>query len=435
MSEANGDSGLPELPDAWGWKAVETLADRGGVFTDGDWILSEDLKSGTDVRLLQLGDVGVGVFLDKSSKWISQQRFDEIGCTQLETGDLLISRMAEPIARACVLPSLPYPAITAVDVSILRIRAGAGVNRRWLMHTFNSAVVRVQVEREASGTTRKRITRTKLGRVMVPVPPIDEQDDIVGTLSEIERQLHRGDEALATASNAMRALVRAFYRDLGFGLQDLPEGWQRKRLSEIAECKLGKMLDAQKNEGVERPYLRNISVQWGHFDLRDLKEMRIKDSETQRFEVRRGDLMMCEGGEPGRCAIWDRDERIFFQKALHRIRPTEAVSATYLQRYIAFAAQAGSLERHLTGTTIKHLPGNKLAAIDIPLPPVAEQREIVRRASELDEQLAPITEAVAVARRQRERLLRAALNAAVLGRLKTSITANRAAEKSATDVA
>ncbi len=84
MSKTNGDGRLPELPDSWEWKAVETLADKGGVFTDGDWILSEDLTSGTDVRLIQLGDLGVGAFLDKSSKWISRQRFGEIGCTQLE---------------------------------------------------------------------------------------------------------------------------------------------------------------------------------------------------------------------------------------------------------------------------------------------------------------------------------------------------------------
>ncbi|MBA3421586.1 MAG: restriction endonuclease subunit S [Thermoleophilaceae bacterium] len=339
--------------------------------------------------------------------------------------------MAEPIARACVLPDLPYPTITAVDVSVLRIRADAGINRRWVMHALNSALVRGQAEREASGTTRKRITRKKLGRVMVPMPPIGEQDQIVGTLSEIGRQLDHAEEALTRASNGMRALSRAFYRDLGFGLQDLPEGWQRKQLSEIAECKLGKMLDAQKNEGTARPYLRNMSVQWGHFDLGDVKEMRIKDSEAERFEVRRGDLMMCEGGEPGRCAIWDRDEVMFFQKALHRIRPTEAVSATYLQRYFAFAAQAGALERHLTGTTIKHLPGNKLAAIDIPVPPLAEQREIVRRASDLDEQLAPVAEGVAVAGRQRGHLLRAALNAAALGRLRAGIPPNSASENSA----
>ncbi len=109
MNEADRDGHRPELPDGWEWKPVEALAEAGGVFTDGDWILSEDLKSGTDVRLIQLGDVGVGAFLDKSSKWISQQRFDEIGCTQLQAGDLLVSRMAEPLARACMLPPSTPP--------------------------------------------------------------------------------------------------------------------------------------------------------------------------------------------------------------------------------------------------------------------------------------------------------------------------------------
>jgi type I restriction enzyme S subunit len=222
----------------------------------------------------------------------------------------------------------------------------------------------VRLAEISHATTLPSVRKTDVVRLLIPVPPLDDQRQIVETLSGLKRRLDFGESLLATVSETMRALVRSFYRDLGLGLQDLPNGWERRKLAEIAECKLGKMLDSQKNKGTARPYLRNISVQWGRFHLSDLKEMRIKEDEIERFEVRPGDLLMCEGGEPGRCAIWDRDEQVFFQKALHRIRPTEAVLATYLQRYFAFSAQAGILERHFTGTTIKHLPGRDSAARD-----------------------------------------------------------------------
>jgi len=97
-------------------------------------------------------------------------------------------------------------------------------------------------------------------------------------------------------------------------------GWQRKRVADLAQHSLGKMLDKAKNRGEPRPYLRNLNVRWFDFDLTDVLEMRFLPSEVERYTVRKGDVVVCEGGYPGRAAIWERDEPIFFQKALHRVR-------------------------------------------------------------------------------------------------------------------
>src|SRR5690348_12494404 len=100
----------------------------------------------------------------------------------------------------------------------------------------------------------------------------------------------------------------------------LPRGWVAARMGQIADVQLGKMLDKQKNKGQARRYLRNINVRWGSFDLSDLAEMRMSDDETQMFDVRDGDLMVCEGGEPGRAAVWKLgDKDLAFQKALMRV--------------------------------------------------------------------------------------------------------------------
>lgn len=164
---------------------------------------------------------------------------------------------------------------------------------------------------------------------------------------------------------------------------ELPEGWEWKQLGQIADCRLGKMLDKEKNVGELRPYLRNINVQWGTFHLDDIKEMRITESEIERYEVRSGDLVVCEGGEPGRCAVWRDDRTMFFQKALHRVRPDETVSVDYLHHYLRLAAFSGRLEPLLTGTTIKHLPGINLARVHVAVPPLDTQHRIVERLSHL----------------------------------------------------
>ncbi|MBR2564282.1 MAG: restriction endonuclease subunit S [Paenibacillus sp.] len=156
---------------------------------------------------------------------------------------------------------------------------------------------------------------------------------------------------------------------------EAPDGWEWARLGSIAEADLGKMLDAAKNKGLPRPYLRNINVRWGVFDLTDLLEMRIQDEEVERYSVLKGDLVVCEGGEPGRCAIWEAENGVFFQKALHRVRP-HLVSSEYVFLVIYALSLSGLTERYFTGTTIKHLTGQALKALLIPIPPIHEQGRI-----------------------------------------------------------
>ena len=159
----------------------------------------------------------------------------------------------------------------------------------------------------------------------------------------------------------------------------IPEGWKWVRLGEICESCLGKMLDGIKNQGKMRKYLRNLNVRWFCFDLSDLLEMKIKDEELEKFSARKGDLLICEGGYPGRSAIWNEDYDICFQKAVHRVR---FFNTPYMPRllnlYLFLLSENGKIEKYLTGEGIRHLTGVKLKQILFPLPPLAEQEEIVR---------------------------------------------------------
>ena len=194
---------------------------------------------------------------------------------------------------------------------------------------------------------------------------------------------------------------------------ELPEGWCWARLSNVASIQLGKMLDKQKNQGELVPYLGNANVQWGKFDLANVKSMPMGETDRAKFALSEGDLIVCEGGVPGRCAIWASNETMHYQKALHRIRCDKRLLLnTYCELYICFIVQSHVWDSCFTGTTIKHLPAQTLSNWLIPLPPLAEQRRIVKRV----DGLMPLIEEYGALEDARE-----ALDAVLPGRLRKSV--------------
>ena len=153
--------------------------------------------------------------------------------------------------------------------------------------------------------------------------------------------------------------------------------WEKVKLGDVTDSCLGKMLDQVKNKGEYQPYLANVDVRWGSFDLENLSLMRFEASEQERYGLKYGDLVICEGGEPGRCAIWkDQIPGMKIQKALHRVRVHDCVDYRYLYYWFLLAGKTGELEQYFTGATIKHMPGEKLKSVIITKPPIEVQRKI-----------------------------------------------------------
>lgn len=146
-----------------------------------------------------------------------------------------------------------------------------------------------------------------------------------------------------------------------------------------AEAVLGKMLDKNKNTGTDRFYLANINIRWGKFDLKNLKTIKVEEDEIERYSLEKGDLVICEGGEPGRCAVWKETiPNMLIQKALHRVRFTASYNSHFAHFFMMYIASSGQLSAHFTGSTIKHLTGTGLKNVMFPICSLEEQNQIVR---------------------------------------------------------
>jgi type I restriction enzyme, S subunit len=181
----------------------------------------------------------------------------------------------------------------------------------------------------------------------------------------------------------------------------LPETWPVQRLGDVFETQLGKMLSQKAHGGdAPKPYLRNKNVQWGSIDTSDMLKMDFSEREKAKFQLCPGDLLVCEGGVPGRAAIWNGAiEECYYQKALHRLRPRNgSMTNEFMLYWLYFSFDLQNLYGVAgASSTIAHLPETQLKALPIPVPPPAEQRKIawvlglVKLAIEQQERLIALT--------------------------------------------
>lgn len=219
-----------------------TLADLLGgnsLFVDGDWVESKDQDPAGDVRLIQLADVGDGYYVNKSARFLTRQKAQELKCTFLHPGDILIARMPDPVGRACIFPGDAQACVTVVDVCI--IRTGGDIDRRWLLQGINSPIVRHQIAPHIKGATRQRVSRTNLGTILLDVPPLPEQRRVADILDKADAIRRKRKEAIALTEELLRS---AFLEMFGDPVTN-PKGWKTDALGNLIVLKSGDFLPAK----------------------------------------------------------------------------------------------------------------------------------------------------------------------------------------------
>ena len=218
------------------------LGDVASLFIDGDWIESKD-QSESGFRLVQTGNIGIGEYLDKKerAKYISADTFSRLKCTEIFAGDILVSRLPDPIGRACILPKMEQRAITAVDCSIIRLDS-LKCNSGYFVHFTRSKEYEQQLSRFLAGSTRVRISRKNLQSVQIPLLPLSDQKRIAGELDRI-CELKRNAEARL---QKLDLLVKAKFSEMFGDIVANDKGWEIVGFDNVAIIEGGLTNDFKK---------------------------------------------------------------------------------------------------------------------------------------------------------------------------------------------
>jgi type I restriction enzyme S subunit len=260
------------------------------------------------------------------------------------------------------------------------------------------------LESKGTGTTFKEINKAAVTSFMLPLPPLPEQKAIACVLSTIQKAIETQDRIIASASELKKSLMRHLFTYGPVPLPEadkipiketeighLPEEWETAKLGDLFEIKQGKALSPQHRRGISpRLFLRTANVFWGRLDLANLDSMDFTDSEVSQLRLMPNDLLVCEGGDIGRTAIWRGELDVCcYQNHLHRLRPIRDVVYPLFYMYwmqaahLLFGLYGGTGNK----TTIPNLSQSRLKSFVLPLPPLPEQQEIASVLSAVDEKI------------------------------------------------
>jgi type I restriction enzyme, S subunit len=328
-------------------------------------------------------------------------------------GDIVFTQRGT-LGQVSIIPQNSAHELYVISQSQMKLTVDASIsNAQYIYYWFSSSSTIDALSSRNSSSGVPHINLGVLRNFRIPCPPLPIQNVIAETLSAYDDMIENNNRRIALLEDAARMLYREWFMHFRFPghehvkiVDGLPEGWERRTLGEIADVRLGKMLDEKKNRGDLRTYLANVNVRWGRFDLSELRTMRFETKEIENYGLMHGDIVMCEGGEPGRCALWkDQLSGMVLQKALHRIRCLAGLDYYFLYYCLSFMAKSGRLAGLNTGATIKHLPREKLITVRVEIPPQRLVRQFADYVAPIEGQIRMLEAAVQRASEARDLLL------------------------------
>ena len=274
------------------------------------------------------------------------------------------------------------PEKSSVIGTMQYILPNEGVN----VHYLAFAMEHMNLAKYFSGATIPHIYFKDYGKEKLLERTEKEQKSIAEILNKMDSLISLRKQQIAKLDE----LVKARFVEMFGNIIRNDKSWPIHNFSDIASSRLGKMLDAKQQTGkYSYPYLANFNVQWFNFNVDNLNQMDFNEAEKKEFELRDGDLLVCEGGEIGRCAVWHNEiQPCFFQKALHRVRCNrQLVQPDYLAWWFKYNCNHGGFAE-IAGAkaTIAHLPGIKLKQLQVALPPLSLQNEFAAFVERIDQQ-------------------------------------------------
>lgn len=370
----------------WQTVTLEDCTKLNGLFTDGDWIESKDQDSNGSVRLIQMADVGVGEYKNKSSRFLTNDKFVELKCTEVLPGDLLVSRMPAPIGRSCIFPGDEKKCATVVDIAILRVNSDVCYHK-YLNYLMNTKRVRIQIEKKATGTTRKRISGKNLKNISIPLPPLETQHRIVDLLDRAQALIDKRKEQIALMDTLTQSL---FYDMFGDPVKN-PKGWEVRKLKELLLSVTNGLTRRRKiEENIGQVVLRLRDIKVCNIDYSDLNRIPLEDKEQAKFLALKNDLLFIRvNGNPeyvGRCAVFKGfKEPVYFNDHIMRVRLNKVINPNFIAFLLNQKYGKREIKRYRKTSAGQHtIAQSGLEKIELYLPPIELQNTFAERVQQIE---------------------------------------------------
>lgn len=392
------DSGvewLEQVPDHWCSVPIKYMAlERNSLFLDGDWIESKDISS-DGIRYITTGNVGEGAYKEQGAGFISEETFHALGCTDVYEGDVLVSRLNNPIGRACVVPDLGGRVVTSVDNVIFR--PDSKFDKKFIVYLFSSEEYFKHTSNLARGATMQRISRGLLGNIRVVTPSLEEQTKIARFLdhetARIDALIEEQQRLIELLKEKRQAVISHAVtkgldptvpmKDSGVEwLGEVPAHWEVKRLKHLcADIKAGPFGSAlTKDMYVASGYkiYGQEQVIPGDFSIGDYYIDDERFESLRPYQIATGDILISCVGTFGKIAVVPEDaEPGVINPRLIRVRSNHHASPQYLSTVLRSGVVFEQFSVLSRGGTMDVINIGTLSEIVLAVPPLNEQVAIL----------------------------------------------------------
>ena len=433
-----------EIPQGWEWCRMGSIGDWGAGATPAK---SNPDYYGGSILWLRTGELNNGIVYDSEIK-VTKKALQECSLRMNRIGDVLIAMYGATIGKVAIVgkeltTNQACCACTPFGIynyflffflmgsQIDFIKKGEGgaqpnISREKLVSHLmpipplteqyrivekiqyllplvekysDSQILQDKLNAEIKDKLRKSILQEAIqGKLVLQIAEEGSAQELLERIKEEKRKLVKEGKLRKSALNdsaIFRGDDNKYCEKIGKSVQcideeipfEIPESWVWCKFQDIANSELGKTMNKASDKGSEVPYLCSINVYWDKVDLSNVKVAPFSIAEKEKYLLQKGDLLICEGGEVGRCAIWSNDKTMYYQNALHRVRFYGNTSSKFIQNVIRSYKTMGIIDKNSKGMTIKHFTKTALNSLYIPLPPFQEQQRIVAQIEKLFEQL------------------------------------------------
>ena len=406
-----------ELPKGWCWTTVDDIyfVTKLAGFEYTEYFRKEVISPMNAVPIVRAQNVKMGRFIENKNEAITKELSEQLPRSALYKDCLLMTFIGAGVGETCIFHANKRNHLAP---NVAKIEPfDEHINMEYALSFFMSSLGQLGVTNISKSTAQASLSMATIRELVIPIPPIKEQSRIAnevakwfsliecieenkGNLQETIKQtkskildlaIHGKlvpqdptDEPASELLKRINPKAEITCDNPQYG--KLPNGWCEVQLGDVFNHNTGKALNASNTEGSMKRYLTTSNVYWNAFDFTTVKQMYYKDSELDKCSITKGDLLVCEGGDVGRAAIWNFNYDICIQNHLHRLRPKLGDLCVSLYYYVFYYLKVNNMIGG-KGIGLLGLSSNALHKLHVPLPPINEQHRIVAKIEELFTQL------------------------------------------------